>query len=218
MKPTKFGGVFEEKKKLWTVNATPGKKVYDEVLLKIRGTEYRSWNPNKSKLAAAISKGTHEIGIIRDSVVLYLGASYGTTISHVSDIASDGFVFGLDFAPRVMRELVFLSQVRQNIAPILADANRPQTYAHRITAVDTVYMDIAQKNQAEIFLKNVDMFLKKGGYCLLAVKARSVDVTKRPRAVYDMVRDKLAAHLKIIDSRDLGPFEQDHMMFVCRKK
>ena len=197
MKPTKFPGVFEYQKgrmsALFTLNLVPGKKVYDEFLSREGKNEFREWNPTRSKLSAAILKGIREIGIKEKDVVLYLGAAYGTTVSHVSDIVGEkGFVFALDFAPRVMRSLVFLCEDRKNIAPMLYDANKPEEYKDRITKeVDVVYMDIAQRNQAEIFLKNVDMFLKKGGYCLLAVKARSVNVVEDPRRIFEDVKRKL---------------------------
>ena len=49
-------------------------------------TEYRAWNPFRSKLAAAILGGIGEIHMGPGKKVLYLGAASGTTVSHVSDI------------------------------------------------------------------------------------------------------------------------------------
>ena len=49
-------------------------------------TEYRVWNPFRSKLAAAILGGMDKIHIKPGSKVLYLGAASGTTVSHVADI------------------------------------------------------------------------------------------------------------------------------------
>lgn len=220
MKPSKIFEVYEDSRdRLYTVNLTPGKKVYDERLVSDKGVEYREWNPRRSKLAAAILKGSSNIFIRKGDVVLYLGCSYGTTPSHVSDIVGkEGFVFALDFAPRVMRDMVFVAEDRKNIAPILGDANRPDSYMGRVSSVDVVYQDIAQKNQVDIFLKNVNLFLKKGGYCLLAVKARSVDVTKKPKEIFAAVKQRLEKELTIIDYRDLEPYEMDHCMFVCKKK
>ena len=150
---------------------------------------------------------------------MYLGASTGTTVSHVSDIVGkDGFIFALDFAPRVVRDLVFVAEQRKNIAPILADANQPQKYIDKISQVDIVYQDIAQRNQLGIFLKNVNLFLKNGSYALLAVKARSIDVTKRPKAIFAEIKQKLEKEVTIIDYRTLEPFELDHCMFICKKR
>ncbi|MEM2131129.1 MAG: fibrillarin-like rRNA/tRNA 2'-O-methyltransferase, partial [Candidatus Woesearchaeota archaeon] len=157
--------------KLFTKNLTPGLKFFDETIEKESGFEYRNWDPKRSKLAAAILNQISQIGIKENDKILYLGASHGYTPSFLSDIIGDnGFIFALDFAPRVVRDLVFLCEKRKNIAPILADANQPETYKHRITKVDIVYMDVAQRNQAEIFLKNCDLFLKENGFALLAVK------------------------------------------------
>ena len=161
----------------------------------------------------------NQIGIKDGDYILYLGASTGTTVSHVSDIVGPkGLVYALDFAPRVLRDLVFVAELRKNIAPILSDANQPQTYMHLVSEVDTIFMDIAQKNQAEIFLKNCDMYLKKGGYGLLALKARSVDVTRNPKYIFKEIREKLEKVMIIVDYRELDPYERDHAFFVCKKK
>ena len=113
MKPHHFFNIFEEERQLYTLNLVPGKKVYDEKLVQRDGKEYREWNPRKSKLAAAILKGIGQIGVRPGDVVLYLGASSGTTPSHVSDIlGKEGFMFALDFAPRVVRDLVVIHNGR----------------------------------------------------------------------------------------------------------
>ena len=204
---------------LYTTNLVPRKTVYDERLVRQKGIEYREWNPRKSKLAAAILKGCTNIGLRKNDIVLYLGAASGTTPSHVSDIAGkDGFVFALDFAPRVVRDLVYVCESRTNMAPLLADANKPLSYSDKICEVDFIYQDIAHKNQADIFLKNCRLFLKKGGFAAVAVKSRSVDVTKKPSKVYKQVREQLEKELTIIDFRTLEPFEMDHCFFVCKKK
>ncbi len=223
MKESNFKGIFEQRRGkrrfLLTKNLAPGKTVYDEKLVFEKGVEYREWNAKRSKLGAAILKRIKEIGIKPGDTVLYLGCAYGTTASHVSDIVGEkGFVFGLDFAPRVMRDFVFVCEDRKNMAPMFYDANRVDDYKDKVGKVDIVYMDIAQKMQPEIFLKNIDMFLKPGGYALIAVKARSIDVTRNPMQIFMEVRKKLEQKLKIIDFKTLEPFEKDHGFFVCIKQ
>ena len=223
-----FKGVYETKvggrTVLLTKNLLPGKTVYGESLYYDKDdqgnkVEYREWVPKRSKLGAALMKDVSQIGMKENDYVLYLGCSTGTTVSHVSDIIGpNGLVFALDFAPRVLRDMVFVAEDRKNIAPIMADANKPETYAYLISEVDTVFMDIAQKNQAEIFIKNCKTFLKSGGFGLLAVKARSIDVTKNPKDVFRDIRSKLEKELVVVDYRELGPFEMDHAMFVVKKK
>ncbi len=193
--------------------------VYGELLVKEKGETFRIWDPTKSKLGAAIVKGISQIGIKPGSKVLYLGCSTGTTVSHVSDlVGSEGFVYGIDFAPRVMRDFIFMAQKRQNILPILADAKKPETYQQYVGEIDVVFQDVAQKNQVGIFLENCNAFLKQGGFGLLAVKARSVDVTKRPDVVFKEVKQVLEKSVIIVDYRTLDPFERDHALFVVKKK
>jgi len=223
MKPSSVFEVYEKSKGkrrfIYTINLAPGHKVYDEDIIVEKGIEYRNWNPRRSKIAASIIKGCPNIGIRKNNVILYLGCATGTTVSHVSDIVGkDGFVFALDFAPRVVRSIIHVCEQRKNIAPILADANHPEDYTDKVSLVDVIFQDVAQRNQVEIFLKNIKSFLKQDGYALLALKARSVDVTKRPWEVFKQVRVELEKHLRIVEMRDLKPFEMDHALFICKLK
>lgn len=214
----KYNGIFESNRMLYTKSITHGVKFFEEDIVKENGEEYRNFNPTRSKLAAGAVKGIKETGLNEGSGVLYLGAAHGYTVSFISDIVgSKGFIFAIDFAPRVVRDLVFVAEKRKNIAPILADANRPESFFHRIAAVDVLYQDIAQKNQAEIFLKNAALFLKKGGYGMIAVKARSIDVTKEPKKIFQEVKNEMEREMEIVDYRNLEPFQKAHALFVLRK-
>lgn len=216
-------GIYVEegrKKQFFTKNLIKGNPVYGEKILRKNGSEFRSWDSTRSKLAAALMKGLTQSFIKQGDKILYLGASTGTTPSHISDIVGkEGFVFALDFAPRVVRELVFMCEKRSNITPMLGNANKPETYAHLVSSVDFVYMDIAQKNQAEIFIKNCEVFLKHEGFGMLFVKAKSIDISKKPGEIYHNVKKELeASGLVIVDTRKLDPFEKDHNMFLVKKK
>jgi len=219
----KFKGLYTVKKGKKVLFATkslvPGKDVYGEDVVKQGKDEYRVWDSKRSKLGAALAKKISQLGIYPGTKVLYLGASTGTTSSHVSDlVGKDGMVFALDFAPRTTRELVYLCEQRSNMAPILGDARRPAEFAQYVTLVDAVFQDIAQRDQAEIFIRNCDAFLKKGGFGILTVKARSVDVAKKPKQVFNQVRAYLENKITIVDYRELDPYEKDHCIFVCKKK
>lgn len=222
IKESKLKGIFVEERgrrtTYFTKNLVKGQKVYVEKLVNQNGEEFRQWIPEKSKLGAAIYNGISQIGIKPGSKVLYLGAATGTTCSHVSDILGDeGELYALDFSPRTQRNLVFLSETRKNMACMLEDAKRPQEYKDKIPEVDVIFQDIAQRDQAKIFLKNVKLCLKKGGFGLLAVKARSIDVTKKPREIFNMVRDMLEDEVVIVDSRTLEPYQDSHYIFVIKK-
>ncbi len=213
-----FQGIFEEGKKLYTLNSTPQQQLFDEELLVVDGKEYRNWNPLRSKLAAAIVKGLPQLPIAKNSKILYLGAAHGYTPSFISDIAADGIVFALDFAPRVVRDLVFAAEKRKNLFPLLADANHPESYCNITGAVDIVYQDVAQRNQVDIFLKNCNFLLKPGGYGLLALKARSVDVLQQPQGIFLAAKKELEKRFIIIDFRILSPLQRDHAFFACKKQ
>jgi fibrillarin-like pre-rRNA processing protein len=198
---------------LLTKNLAKGRRVYNEELLLRDGEEYRTWDPFRSKLAAAILKGLPEDVIGPGDKVLYLGTSTGTTPSHVSDIVGEeGLVIGVEFAPRVARDFVEnVARHRKNVIPFVADARDPSKYS--IAMADVVYCDIAQPDQTEIAIKNCRMLLKKGGRLLLAVKARSINVLDEPARVYREEVCKLeAAGFMVEQVIELSPFEKDHAM------
>ena len=201
---------------LLTRNLTPGKKVYNEDLILRDGVEYRTWEPFRSKMAAAIIKGLPEDVVAPGSKVLYLGASTGTTASHVSDIVGpEGLVIGVEFSPRVAREFVeHVARERRNVIPFVVDARDPSKYS--IASVDVVYCDIAQPDQTEIAIMNCVKLLKKGGALLLVVKARSIDVLKEPEKVFAEERTKLEkAGFKVRGVYDLAPFDKDHALIFA---
>src|SRR5919206_163922 len=139
-----------------TLNLVKGDSVYGEKLVKYAGEEYRIWDPFRSKLAAALKKGMKNMPIKNGSKILYLGASTGTTVSHVSDIVGpSGIVFAVEPATRVARELIEnVASKRKNVVPIVEDARKPRSYFSIFGKVDVVYCDIAQPDQTEIALGN----------------------------------------------------------------
>jgi fibrillarin-like pre-rRNA processing protein len=220
IKPHSIFEIYREArgKKIFTKSILPGTAPFDERIIRENGEEYREFDPRRSKLAATIMNGCTNVGIRRGNVVLYLGISHGYTASFISDMVGEGgLIFGIDPAPRVVRDLVFLAEERKNIVPILADASHPDTYIDKICTVDIVYQDIAQKNQADIFMRNCRLFLKDGGYGLLAVKARSIDVKKRSKEIFVAVRKELEQAFTVIDYRILEPYEKDHCMIIIKK-
>lgn len=219
----KFDGVYwveyeEGKRNLATQNQAPGQKVYDERLVEHRGNEYRIWNPYRSKLGAAILRGIEDIPIGKGSKVLYLGAANGTTASHVSDIiGSEGMIYCVEISSRPFRDLLVTCEQRDNMAPILADAQKVEKYRAMIEEVDMIYQDVAHPEQTNIALENSQTFLKDDGYALVALKARSIDVTKDPREIFRREMEKLEEVMEIIDSKLLDPYEDDHAMILLKK-
>ncbi|MEM3671015.1 MAG: fibrillarin-like rRNA/tRNA 2'-O-methyltransferase [Thermoprotei archaeon] len=217
-----FDGVYvyqgEGSDMLMTLNLVPGVRVYGERLLKHDGQEFRAWDPYRSKLAAAIKKGLRELPIVKGSRVLYLGAASGTTVSHVSDIVGpSGVVYAVEFSARSIRELVMVSERRQNVIPILADARIPTEYRHYVSAVDVIYSDVAQPEQAKIVLDNTHVFLKDNGWAMVSVKARSIDVAADPHSLYSREISTMEKDgFTIVQALELEPFEKDHEFVVAK--
>ena len=176
--------IYQKDDMLATKNITPGLRVYGEKLINEEEDEYRLWNPHRSKLAAALLNGLENFKLEKDFKVLYLGASTGTTVSHISDVVSDGIIYAVEFSPVSMRKLNNLCKTRPNIAPLLNDATKPKNYIDLVEKVDLVYCDVAQPNQSELFMKNMNLFLKDGGQGLLMIKARSIDVEQKPKKIF----------------------------------
>ncbi|MBU7018858.1 MAG: fibrillarin-like rRNA/tRNA 2'-O-methyltransferase [Theionarchaea archaeon] len=208
--------VYKEEDWLYTINLVPGITVYTEKLYQIDNTEYRSWNPYKSKLAAAILNGLQTFPFSNKSTVLYLGAASGTTASHISDICREGLVFCVEFSPRTARELVYTCEKRENMIPLLKDASKPETYSDLVSTVDIIYQDIAQPNQSEILKRNF-VFLKKGGYSFICIKSRSIDVTQEPQSIFKKEAKVLKTFSEVCERIPLEPYEKDHLMIVGKK-
>jgi len=208
----------EGQNKLATENLIPGNQVYKEKLISKKGKEYRIWEPFRSKLAAAILNNLIEFPFKKNSSVLYLGVSTGTTASHISDIiGSKGVIFGVEHSSRVARE--FLNKVashRKNVVPILQDARQPKDYFSIYDKVDIVYSDIAQPDQTEIAIENCKLFLKNTGYLFLVIKTRSIDVTQAPKKIIENESKKLQTHFEILQQINLYPYDKDHAMIIAK--
>ncbi len=203
-------------RRLVTKNLTPRIQVYGEKLVTMENVEYRLWDPNRSKLAAMILKGS-SISLKKNADVLYLGAANGTTPSHVSDIVSLGAVFAVEFSPRAMQDLISVSIPRLNLIPILSDAMHPNSYKNMVSQVDFLYQDVAQREQARIAMRNAELFLKKDGMLVLMIKSRSIDSVKKTSEVVNSEMNKLEGIFKILELINLEPYHFDHAAVIAQK-
>ena len=202
-------------KQIATLNLVKSIDVYGEKLVKYDGEEYRVWDPFRSKLAGALRNGLTDLPVMNKSKVLYIGASTGTTVSHISDIVGiNGLVFAVESSSRVGRELLEnLASKRENIVPILEDARKPRSYFSVFGSVDVLYCDIAQPDQTEIAIANCFVYLKPNGALLLVVKTRSINVLLNPKTVIAQEAKKLEnSKFSIKQIIDLEPFDKDHAL------
>jgi fibrillarin-like pre-rRNA processing protein len=218
MKHTDTPGIFLHKDKLFTetLASAKGIKVYNERFMTWKGKEYRSWNPYRSKLAAALLKGLF-LPVDSTSHVLYLGAATGTTVSHFSDILRKGIVYAVENSAFAFHGLLTLAQQRSNIIPILEDAYHPDRYSTFVSKVDLLYQDLSQRNQAEIFIENSRSYLTPNGLGIFMVKARSIDVSLQPKEAYTQVYSTLKTQgFHPETPYDLAPYHKDHAVIVVK--
>ena len=212
----KFPGIFLINQHLATINLKTGNKVYGEKLIGFEGNEFRLWDPRRSKLAAALLNGMVNFKLGKDSKILYLGASAGTTPSHLSDIVYNGLVYCVEFSPHMMRKLLAICRKRENMIPLLEDASKPHNYLSLLQKVNLVYADIAQRNQTNIFMDNLRLYLKEDGYGIIMIKARSIDVTRKPKHIFREVKSIIIERgYRVLEEIDLKPYDKDHQAMVC---
>ena len=205
--------VVEGQKQIASLNLIKGITVYGEKLIKYKGEEYRLWDPYRSKLSGALKKGLKTLPILNGMKVLYLGASTGTTVSHISDIVGmNGIVYAVEPAARVARELIEnVASKRKNVIPIIEDARKPHSYFSVFGNVDVIYCDVAQPDQTDIAISNCKVYLKPNGTILLIVKTRSIDVVTDPKQVISQESKKLKDNGFYIEQIiNLEPFDKDH--------
>lgn len=219
----KFSGVFIGRGKedmLLTENACPGTSVYGErrvsVSLPNKKVEYRIWNCYRSKLAAGIVCGLDNMYIQPGTVVLYLGAANGTTLSHVAEIVgSDTLVYAVEFSQRSGRDLINLAMRRTNIVPIIADARTPQKYRMLVPMVDVIFSDVSQPDQTKIVMDNAQYFLRENGGIMISIKASCVDSSVPAEKVFaDEVNWLKKNNFKPKEQVTLEPYEKNHAMIA----
>ena len=150
----KMEGVYEIDGKLATKSIVKGFRIHGERIIRIGDDEFREWEPQRSKLAAAIKKGLKTWPFRKGATVLYLGAATGVTVSYISDIVGEkGRIYAVEFSPECMQKLLLNCEKRENIWPILADARFPKEYEF-IGKVDVVFEDVAQPDQDRILIEN----------------------------------------------------------------
>ena len=209
----------QEKLKLYSKNLNIGKRVYGERLIHYNDIEYREWDPFRSKLAALVLDNPISNLFSEDMNCLYLGASSGTTVSHLSDILHSGVIFAVEFSERSMRQLIQNTSKRGNVIPIPGDARYPETYGRYIfTEVDLIYQDVAQPRQSKIALAHCNYYMKEGGLLVIAIKSQSIDSIKKSELIYSQ-EEKILENggYEIVERIDIHKYAANHVIFIAKK-
>jgi fibrillarin-like pre-rRNA processing protein len=175
----------------------------------------RVWPPERSKLAAL-----YYLGVVPDinktNDFLYLGAASGTTVSFLADYT--GIIYAVEIAPEPLFGLLEVVERKKNVIPIPADASKPEIYSSIVSNVDFLYIDIAQRNQAEIAVRNL-FFLKSGGYLIMMLKTRSVSAHEDSEKICKETVDIfLKAGMCDFSVTWLEKYHRGHVAIVCRKR
>ncbi|WP_337860163.1 fibrillarin-like rRNA/tRNA 2'-O-methyltransferase [Ferroplasma sp.] len=197
-----------DRNRIFTVSGY-NQSVYGEKIKRSGGFYLREWNPRRSKLGAAILKGFSSMPLKDDSTVLYLGASTGTTVSHVSDICFRGNVFAVEFSYDSFIKLYALAGKRNNIYPILEDANMPEKYEFFVDSPNIIYQDIAQRNQIQIFNENSTKF-SDARKAMLIIKARAISSSKSEKSIINSalreIKDFTVKNIIDLKPYDIGNY------------
>lgn len=125
----------------------------------------------------------------------------------------EGVVYAVEFSPRSGRDLIGMAKKRTNVIPIVEDARTPQKYRMLVSAIDVIFADVAQPDQARIVALNAEYFLKNGGHVVISIKASCVDSTIAPEIVFAREVDYLRNQkFKPLEQVTLEPYERDHAM------
>ena len=228
-KPVSLGwGVRREGRTLWSRNSTRGKSVGGERRKRDGKIEWRRWDPFRSKVAAALlmtSQKASELLPSPGDTCLYLGASSGTTVSHIHDMVCgsnnhhNGQIIAVEISPRMMRDLSSLAEERSGLIPILNDARETQSYAPVMREkAHWIHQDLSIADQAENFISIATSTLKNGGIGLLSLKAASErqfegDDQSRFSRAEKLIEE---SELELIEKIDISQYQEQHMVFFVR--
>lgn len=203
------GSIIELNGKLYTQskNRTP---VYGEDITSIKGKWYREWDPKRSKLSAALKKKLRAFPFNRGTSCLYLGASTGTTVSHLSDILEGGRVYAVEKAYEPFSKLLSLAEARKNVYPILEDAFHVERYAFFIDKPEVIYQDIAQRNQVQIF-NQVSRNFNSIDQGLIIVKIRAISSRLKKEDILKSQLENLE-NFRVDQVIPLEPYSIDNFM------
>jgi fibrillarin-like pre-rRNA processing protein len=202
MRETPVPNFYEENGNLFSQSAD-GKSIYGEQVTNKGGKYFRLFSPLRSKLSSSMKLGLKP-EIKKGDHMLYLGAGAGTTASHLADSLSSGKIFAIEFSPVPFIKLMSLSGVKENIYPILNDAQKPEMFGVFVDKVDIIYQDVSQPNQIEIFTRNMKFFKSERGILMLKTFSLRSDFS------IDKEIKKITENFSVQQMKDISRFHRGH--------
>jgi fibrillarin-like pre-rRNA processing protein len=175
-----------------------------------------SWNPYRSKWKAALEKNLIP-NLEGNENILYLGASTGSTISHLCK-KTTGTIFAVEKSATMAIPLVKLAQKATNIAPIFADAlsiDYIKTQMHQITP-QILFQDIPSRDQIKLLTK-ASTLVDKNCKIYLSLKTQSISQRSQEKTL-EYAKLALRKNFKIENCDTLEPFHKKHYFFILSKK
>ncbi|MGA8665179.1 MAG: fibrillarin-like rRNA/tRNA 2'-O-methyltransferase [Thermoplasmata archaeon] len=203
-----------DRDELWTETVGIEPSVYGERWAYSGGRAFRSFEPARSKLSAAlVREWSGPIPEVEERW-LYLGAASGTTTSHVADLVGlTGRVYAIERSLRPFGRLLSLARRWPNLYPILADAREPRAYSGLVPLAHGLYADIAQADQVEIVRSNAALYLDgPGAGLLLALKTASMGRDASAPQHVRRAEEELGRYFDLEPSVRLDPFHRGHYL------
>lgn len=203
-----------DRTELWTETVGSLPPVYGERWAESDGRRFRTFDPFRAKLAAAIVHGWTGPLPVPGERWLYLGAASGTTASHLADLLGPaGRLYALERSLRPFGRLLDLSDRWPNVLPVLADAREVRRYSALVPPVDGIYVDIAQPDQLEIAVRNAELYLAGAGAKLVvALKTASMGREVGPATHLARAERSLEDLFSLARSVKLDPFHRAHYL------
>ncbi|KAH8291756.1 hypothetical protein KR054_000226 [Drosophila jambulina] len=224
--PHRHSGVFLYRNsvdaiQLLTRNTSSSSDDYGEqrIIADFRGkrSEFRPWSPFQSKLAAGIMSGVNDLHLHSGAKVLYLGAGFGRSVTHVSDIVGElGVVYAVEQGIWSGRQLVGLASHRSNIVPIIEDATMPYKYCRQVPAgIDVIFCDLPQADQVRSLMLNARHFLAPEGHFVAFLHGPSIDSKVSVMEAFAAEGERMMIQqLKPLELVVLDPFKPGYALVV----
>ena len=180
------------------------------------GCSWRSFEPARSKLAAALVGKAPPRPPQPNDMVLYLGAATGTTASHIADLVGPrGIVYAVEKSPRAFAQLLGTATLWPNIVPLLKDVRESGSYLGWVPPVDIIYMDIPQPDQVRIATEHVTRFLRTGGRLMMVLKLASLGRERSAQEHLHQCLAELQRTLRVGEPSPLDPYYRRHAFIVA---